>query len=210
MDDARSESSSKLSASKARKPWRRRLAWLLALLFSLFLFEAVQTVEYARHIPTPPPAEIAIVLGARSEGTTPLPVFRERIEYSLRLYQEGKVHKLLFTGAPGEPPQAVVARDIAVARGVPDAAILLETRSTRTIENLRFAKELLPDPQTTKVLIVSDPLHLRRAMLMAEDLGLQAFPAPTPTTQVRSFWRKLKMTSRESVAYLRYRIERLF
>ncbi|MFO1462383.1 MAG: YdcF family protein [bacterium] len=210
MDGAGSGSSSRSSGNKPPRKWRKRLLALGALLILVYCYQAYRTVEYSRHIPDPPQAEIAIVLGARSEGSLPLPVFRERIECALRLYSEGKVQKLLFTGAPGNPPQAIVARDYATARGVPEAAILIETRSWKTIENLRFAKELLPDPSRTTVLIVSDPLHLRRAMKMAEDLDLRAFPAPTSSSAVSGGWGQLKMTLREAAAYLKYWVQRRF
>lgn len=203
---ARSGSWSRSSANK-RGPWRRRTAALALLLAAVLAYQAWRTVSFAESLMPPPNADIAIVLGARSAGPEPLPVFRERIEYAIRLYQEGKVRKLLFTGAPGEPPQAIVARDYALARGVPEDAMLLETRSRITIENLRYAKELLPNPDDS-VLIVSDPLHLRRAMRMAQDVGLNAIPAAVPETRVRGFWSRAKMTLRESAAYVKYWILR--
>ncbi len=199
---ARSGSWSRSSESK-RRPWRRRVAVLALLLAAVLAYQAWRTVSFAESMMPPPSADIAIVLGARSAGPEPLPVFRERIEYAIRLYSEGKVRKILFTGAPGDPPQALVARDYAMARGVPEDAMLLETRSRITIENLRYAKELLPNPADA-VLIVSDPLHLRRAMRMAQDVGLNAIPAAVPGTQVRSFWSRAKMTLRESAAYVKY------
>lgn len=206
MEAAKSESWSRSSGTK-RKPWRRRLIVFVALCASLLGYQAWRTLQYADQLMPPPNAEIAIVLGARSNGSEPTPVFRERIELALQLYNQGKVKKLLFTGAPGDPPQAIVARDYATARGVPESALILETRSMTTIQNLRFAKALLPDPQI-KVLIVSDPLHLRRAMRMAEDLGLDAAPAAVTETRVRSLWSRSKMTLRESAAYLKYLIIR--
>jgi uncharacterized SAM-binding protein YcdF (DUF218 family) len=47
------------------------------------------------------------------------------------------------------------------------------------------------------VLIVSDPLHMRRAMAMAEAEGFDAFPAPTPTTRYRSLGTQLPFLARE-------------
>ncbi|MCE9624075.1 MAG: YdcF family protein [Deltaproteobacteria bacterium] len=211
MGVAKSGSSSRSSESKAPRRLRRLLLRAMLVFAALFGFLAWRTFDYSRNIMTPPQADIAIVLGARTEGDKPTPVFQERIEYGIQLFVEGKVQRLLFTGAPGNPPQAIVARDIALRRGVPEAAILVETQSMRTIENLRYARDLIPDPANTRVLIVSDPLHLRRAMEMAEDSGFaKAYPAPTPSTRVRSSWSQFKMTMRETVAYLRYRIERLF
>ena len=206
MEDAKNASSSRSSGNR-RRNWARRLRLAALVSAALLGYQAWETLRYAESIMPPPNAEIAIVLGARSAGPEPLPVFRERIEHAIGLFSTGKVSKILFTGAPGNPPQAIVGRDFALARGVPETAILLETRSRITIENLRFAKEFLPSPQTP-VLIVSDPLHLRRAMRMAEDLGLNASPAAVPESRVRSRWSRAKMTLRESAAYWKYLILR--
>ena len=208
MEAAKSGSWSRSSGNK-RRIWRRRVFVSASLLAAFLAYQAWRTLQYAEQLMPPPNAEIAIVLGARSKGSEPTPVFRERIEFALQLYHQGKVEKILFTGAPGNPPQAIVARDYATARGVPESALILETRSMTTIQNLRFAKELLPTPKS-KVLIVSDPLHLRRAMLMAEDLELDAAPAAVAETRVRSLWSRGKMTLRESAAYLKYLIIRRF
>jgi hypothetical protein len=48
-----------------------------------------------------------------------------------------------------------------------------------------------------RVLVVSDPLHMRRAMRMAIDLGLDAHPSPTPTSRYRSLTTQLPMLLRE-------------
>ena len=42
-----------------------------------------------------------------------------------------------------------------------------------------------------RAIVVSDPLHMRRAMLLAEDAGIEAFSSPTPTTMYRSLKTKI-------------------
>jgi uncharacterized SAM-binding protein YcdF (DUF218 family) len=46
-------------------------------------------------------------------------------------------------------------------------------------------------------IIVSDPLHMKRAMMMADDLGIEAVSSPTPTTRYRSLRTKLGFLVRE-------------
>ena len=46
-------------------------------------------------------------------------------------------------------------------------------------------------------ILVSDPLHLRRAMWMAHDLGLSAVTSPTPTTRYRSWRARFRFLGRE-------------
>jgi uncharacterized SAM-binding protein YcdF (DUF218 family) len=45
--------------------------------------------------------------------------------------------------------------------------------------------------------VVSDPLHMKRAMMMADDLGIVAASSPTPTSRYRSLKTKLRFLLRE-------------
>ncbi|MEM8822926.1 MAG: YdcF family protein [Pseudomonadota bacterium] len=131
----------------------------------------------------------AIVLGAavRPDGT-PSPTLRLRVDHAVSLSLRGHVDLLIFTGAAGRhgPPEALVARDLALAAGVPQSSIRTETESRSTVENLVNARALLPDGG--KPLIVSSRWHLPRAMLAARLLGLRAMgsgpkgKAPLPVT----------------------------
>lgn len=180
---------------------------LAILLIGLSLtLTAFGIYRYAMHAlaSAPPRSEIAVVLGATSHGNEPTPVFLARIEYAIQLYRQGLVSKILFTGAPGEPPQAIVARNLALQRGLPKSDLLIETQSLTTYENLLFAKDWIGDPEKTTLLIVSDPLHLRRAMLMAEDLQLRAAPAPVPQSRIQSGVSQAKFLLRETLAYWKY------
>ncbi len=47
----------------------------------------------------------------------------------------------------------------------------------------------------------SDPLHLKRAATLAEDLGIQAVTSPTPTSRYRSMGPKLRFLAREIFFY---------
>jgi uncharacterized SAM-binding protein YcdF (DUF218 family) len=44
---------------------------------------------------------------------------------------------------------------------------------------------------------VSDPLHMKRAMMMADDLDIAAVSSPTPTSRYRSLKTKLGFLLRE-------------
>ena len=57
-----------------------------------------------------------------------------------------------------------------------------------------------------RVLVVSDPLHLRRAVTMARDLGIDAWPAATPTSRYQTLGTQLPMLAREVWFTLVYRI----
>lgn len=149
-------------------------------------------------------ADAAVVLGAAVWGREPSPVFRERINHGINLYKKADVSKLIFTGGVGESnelAEAIVGKNYAVANGVKIADILTETRSRTTYQNLKNALEVASVYKLTKFLIVSDPLHMKRSVLMAKQLGMDAYPSPTPTTRYRSFRSQIEFLVRETYFY---------
>lgn len=152
-------------------------------------------------------ADAAIVLGAAVWGEEPSPVFRERINHAINLYKNGSVKTIIFTGGVGEsnkPPEAIVGKNYALAQQVKAADILTETQSRTTYQNLTNALEVAKVHQLNKFLIVSDPLHMKRAVLMAQNLEMDAHSSPTPTTRYRSFHSQMEFLSRETYFYFIY------
>src|SRR5690606_10542185 len=68
-------------------------------------------------------------------------------------------------------PEAVQFRDYAIARGVPEAAIMIETESTNTRENFVFSAAIIEQQigwsNIHRVAVVSKPYHARRALMTA-------------------------------------------
>ena len=157
------------------------------------------------------PADAAIVLGAAVWTSEVSPVFRERINHAVDLHRKGRVRKLIFTGGqgnPGEPTESSAARQYAVESGVPLNDILIEEKSHNTYENIVYAKQLADKHGIKKVLIVSDPLHMKRAMAMATDVGLLAEPSPTPSTRYQGLKSQLGLLAHETYYYIGYLLRR--
>lgn len=180
-------------------------------LFAIALGVMVGYVAGSIYLYQPPPthetADAAIVLGAAVWGDQPSPVFQERINHAIDLYQARQVEKLIFTGGEdgdGRAAEAVVAKNYANAQGVAEADILIETESQITWTNLLNAQAVAEVNGLTTFIIVSDPLHMKRAMLMAHDLGMQVTPSPTPTTRYRTWRTQLGFLARETFFYLQH------
>ena len=75
---------------------------------------------------------------------------------------------------------------LALALGVPPEAIIVENRSASTAENAREVARLVRPEATPSILLVTGPLHMRRAKLCFEKLGVHVSCAPTPDTGHRS------------------------
>ena len=159
------------------------------------------------------PADAAIVLGAATWSAEPSPVFEERIKHAINLYKTGQIKAIIFTGGMGHDEQvaeSVVASQYAVQHGVAAHDIYSETSSTLTYENLCGAKAIIQQEHLGRVLIVSDPLHMRRSMMMAHDLGIDAYPSPTSTSRYISLPSKIKFLWGEVRPYTTYLLRRPF
>ncbi len=152
-------------------------------------------------------ADAAVVLGAAAYGDKPSPVFEQRIAHGVALYKNGTVKKLILTGGYGEGAkfsESEVARLYALEHGVPESALLLEKKSRTTLENLRYARELMKEHGLKSALLVSDPLHMERSVRMMKDLGIAAWRSPTPTTRYVSLESRAGFLIREVYAMTVY------
>ena len=141
------------------------------------------------------------------------PVFKERVNHAVVLYREKRVRKIIFTGGQGnadEETEAETAGKYAVENGVAPENILLENKSSSTYENLHFAKPIADENNIKTVLLVSDPLHLKRSIEIAYSLNYEAYPSPTPTTKYQGFSSRFKLLARETYFYARFLFLKLF
>ena len=184
------------------KPRRRRgwLGWLgrLAALLGLWLLGVAIYIVWVGDRDQAAPADAIIVLGAAAYDAKPSPVFEERIRHGLDLYQRGYAPTLIFTGGFGGNgarfAESQVARRYALRHDVPADAILIETVSRTTRQNLLEARGLMRSHGLHRAIVVSDPLHMARALRLCRELQIDALASSTPSTRFRSFqtrWRFL-------------------
>ena len=194
----------------------RKIAQALLLILTVVVLAVVliaSRIYSFRNVRSDVPADAAVVLGAAVWGADVSPVFRERINHGIDLYRKGKVRKLIFTGGqgnPGEPTESSAAKKYALKNGVPAHDILIEEKSHTTYENIVYAKQLANQHGIKRVLIVSDPLHMKRAMTMASDVGLPADPSPTPTTLYQGLSSQLSLLAHETYYYIGHLLARPF
>ena len=189
--------------ARRRKPRRGVFGWTWRLLL-VVLFWLVGVAAYITWVgqrDDARPADAIIVLGAAAYDAKPSPVFEERIRHGIDLYQRGLAGRLIFTGGYGGAKarfsEAQVARRYALRHDVPDSAILIESRSRTTLENLIETRALMQAHDLHRVIIVSDPLHMARALRAARRLGIDAVGSPTPSTRFRSFRTRWRFLARE-------------
>ena len=195
-----------------KKFFKRILIFIIIAVTGYILATSSAILIYA-HTDMKTKSDTAIVLGAGTINNEASPVFKERVNHAAELYKTGFVKKIIITGGLGEGSvlaDSVVAKNYALTLGIPEADILTEETSTVTSENLQNAKKLMDSNSFKTAIIVSDPLHMARAMLMAKDSGIDAVSSPTPTSAYKNADTKLPFFFREEMFYCGYRILRLF
>ena len=192
--------------------FKKLIIYLLCAVL-IYLLATSATILIFAHRDEKAPADAAIVLGAGTINNEASPVFKERVNHAIELYESGLVKKIIITGGLGEGSvlaDSVVAKRYAVSCGVPAADILTEERSTITEENLVEAKKIMDENGWETAIVVSDPLHMARAMLMAKDAGLNALSSPTPTSAYKTLDTKFPFFLREEMYYCGYRFLRIY
>ena len=185
---------------------------ILVCLITYFIITCFKISNYSKKSETQK-ADVGIVLGAGIWKDEPSPVFRERINHSINLYKDGYIKKIIFTGGKADGKkfsESYVAKKYAESHGVNSKDIFIEEKSKITQENLKFAKEIMIENDLSKALLISDPLHMKRAILIAKDTNINAFSSPTETSKYKSINKKFTFLMRESFFYITYQIYRIF
>lgn len=154
------------------------------------------------------PADVIIVLGSqvRADGQ-PSNSLRSRIERGIELYHAGYAPTLFLTGGLGRfpPTEAEAMRRVALAAGVPDSALVLDTGATSTQESMLTAAREAQARGWRTALVVSDPFHMLRARQMARDVGFAAYGAPAYDSHLYTIDRLRRFyTLRETLALVWY------
>lgn len=156
--------------------------------------------------------DVIVVLGARSYINGRYnPCLVARVDHAVALYKLHLAPRLLMTGGNDREDhvnEAETMRQLAVARGVPADAILLEKQATSTYENFQFSKRILGEKELHSIIIVTEPFHVARASLVAEKAGLDYTVSPATASPC---WRPAKYASRyflkEPIAILVYALQ---
>ena len=149
-------------------------------------------------------SDVAIVLGAGTDGSKLSPIFKERINHGIYLYENKIVEKIIFTGGTGAEQASAdseIAKSYAIELDVPPQDILIEVNSQYTFENLFESKKIMDSNALVSALIISDPLHMKRSIELANSFDIDCKPSPTTTSMYRSSFPKFKSLMYETFCY---------
>ena len=140
-----------------------------------------------------------VVLGAGLLGDKVTPLLAHRIQKGIKIHQQNPHSQLIMSGGQGADeliPEAEAMANYALAQGLGPSQVMTESRSVSTYENLLFSSQLMaPD---AKFAVVTNYYHLFRALLIAEELGLDCYGYGAPT----KLYFSLNAFIREFIGYL--------
>lgn len=136
--------------------------------------------------------DYAIVLGGMTwfdQDTKRIQFLRsgDRLFQAIKLLQEKKVKKIIFTGGSGSLDNLDVkegenVRTYLKQIGIPDSLFIIESESNNTHENALFTKHITDkiSKKEPTILLITSAFHMRRSLACFETVGfLNVTPYPT-------------------------------
>jgi uncharacterized SAM-binding protein YcdF (DUF218 family) len=117
-----------------------------------------------------------IVLGTRADmDGNPSPGLQARVTEGVREYERGAAPRLILSGGmePNHFVEAKVMARTAEAEGIPESAIVQETRAKDTIQNGCYSMQIMENHGWHSAEVISSASHLPRAGLIFDRLPLE-------------------------------------
>ena len=152
-------------------------------------------------------ADVIVVLGAAQLNGKPGEALEARLVEAKRIYDLGYASSIITVGAgaPGDrTTEAASGKYWLRKNGVPTKKITAIEEGRDTLVSTKAYAALMKKRYVSDVIIVTDPYHCKRAMVMANDQGVISTCSPVqsgPNTIANSGYRYLL---REAGAYLVY------
>jgi uncharacterized SAM-binding protein YcdF (DUF218 family) len=145
--------------------------FFISMVFLAFLVYSV----FVCIIPRRRQYDYVVVLGSGLlHGDTVSKLLSERIDQGIKVYQRSGHAKLILSGGQGADEkisEAQAMKNYALTKGVKEEDILLEDKSSNTMENLHNSKELIDQREGGHTAaVVTSQYHVMRACVYAEAL----------------------------------------
>jgi vancomycin permeability regulator SanA len=154
------------------------------------------------------PADVGVVLGSKVYPSgRPSPSLRVRLDEALILYRRGVVRNLIVSGGLGKEgfDEAKVMQAYLTARGVPAAAIVVDSKGDDTLATARHTAEIMKGRGWKTAFVVTQYFHVPRTRLALEKCGVHvAGWAHAHYFEIRDFY----SVPREVIGYPDYMIRR--
>lgn len=187
---------------------RRRYISIVVMLLAVYTIWNVISIYQYSSVDETRKCDVGIVLGAATDFNGVSEVYKQRLNHAVALYKNDTIDMIIVTGGKAKGSKnsdAYMAKQYLLEEGVSEESVLLEEESVITQENLQNSLKIMQDNEMETALIISDPLHMKRAMRMAEDLEMDAFSSPTKTSAYKSLKTEIPFLWRETFFYIGYK-----
>ena len=185
---------------------RRVIAAILLVIIAVPLY-AVAVTWHAANNPLTRNGDVIVVLGAAQLDGRPGEVLQARLDEAKRIYDLGLAPSVITVGAgaPGDrTTEAASGKYWLTTNGVKSKNVTaLEVGRDTWVSTENYVK-FMKLKEMKDVIIVTDPFHCRRAMTMANDLGVTATCSPVQTGPNSLENSGKRYLVREAGAYLSY------
>ncbi len=185
---------------------RRVVAAILLVIIAVPLY-AVAMTWHAANNPLTRNGDVIVVLGAAQLDGRPGEVLQARLDEAKRIYDLGLAPRIITVGAgaPGDrTTEAASGKYWLATHGIKSKNIsALEVGRDTWVSTENYVK-FMKLKKMKDVIIVTDPFHCRRAMTMANDLGVVATCSPVQTGPNSLDNSGKRYLIRETGAYLSY------
>ncbi|MEO5953112.1 MAG: YdcF family protein [Chloroflexia bacterium] len=195
------------------KPRRRNLRWLIILLLIPAVWFGMDAAYIAIGSETDHAvaADVIVVLGCNPYGENgPSPCMIARAGHAADLYKQHYASAIIATGNPTE---SSTLRRVLESDGVPADAIITESNSRNTIQNIANTQPIILAHNWHTAILVTEPFHINRSTLIAHDIwgqSITVYPSPAVNSENwNSLYTKVYTVSRDTVSLMLYQIKSL-
>ncbi|MFA9398124.1 MAG: YdcF family protein, partial [Clostridiaceae bacterium] len=127
--------------------------------------------------------DYVVVLGAGIKGKEVSQTLKYRLDKSIEVLNENQSLEVVVSGGMGygeEISEASAMENYLIDKGIEKNRIIKEEKSTSTMENFKFTKEILGE-ESFKILIITSDFHMFRSKFLAKRNGFKAYGITSPT-----------------------------
>lgn len=163
--------------------WRalRYLIILGVVSFSLSFVFIEASIVLNNHSEQDYNTEYLIILGAGIRGERVTLTLQERLNKGIEYLNVHPDTKVIVSGGKGfeeTVTEAEAMKRYLVDRGIKPSRIVMEEKSTSTMENFKYTKELLTGigyKGSIKVMVITSDFHMMRAKMLARRFGFEPY-----------------------------------
>lgn len=164
--------------------------------FVTIMRHGLESQYAAQPAATYPVVDAIVILGGQPVPSAklnwqerPIKLGQNRLGFGYQLYRQGRAPIIVLssdrTGA------ASMAASLET-HGIPATSLRIDSRANTTYENAFYTSRLLRQDHLQRVLLVTSPYHMPRALAAFRKQGIDTIPAPTqpisPISTVESQW----------------------